>query len=107
MKNYRVAFNFLYKDDHTPVGYKYITCSLIFDIIMDLTRKDRYVDGWHLTNPPSSMIYVSVVICYSVILSFLISALNGLDILSGDIQNSYLSAPTNKSTLVMNGNMTK
>ena len=36
MKNSRVTFNFLDKDDHAPVGYKKITCCLIFYVKMYL-----------------------------------------------------------------------
>ena len=37
MNNYKVAFNFLYKDNHATVGYKEIICHLIFDVKMDTT----------------------------------------------------------------------
>ena len=40
-----------------------------------------------LTNPPSSVTYVSVFSRDSVWLDFLIVAFNDLDILAGDIQN--------------------
>ena len=61
---------------------------------MDLTRKFRYVSEGHLDDPPSFMNYVIVVSCDIFLLSFLIAALNDLDILSGDIQNAYFNAPT-------------
>ena len=51
---------------------------------MDLTRKARYVAGGHLTDPPSSMIYASVVGRETVIIAFLVAALNNLNILDGD-----------------------
>ena len=101
MKNSRASFNFLDKNNHTPVGYKEITCHLIFDVEMDLTRKFRYVSEGHLDDPPSFMNYVIVVSCDIFLLSFLIAALNDLDILSGDIQNAYFNAPT-KGNFVLN-----
>ena len=82
------------KGNHVPVGYKEINCHLIFNVKMYLTRKARYVSGWHIANPPLSITYDSMVSCYSVRLAFLIPAFNDLDILSGDIQNAYLNAPT-------------
>ena len=70
---------------------------------MDLTRKARYVAGGHTTNPPLSMTYASVVSCDSVRLDFLIVLLNDLDTLAGDIQNSYLNAPTKEKTFFYAG----
>ena len=93
MKNSRFAFNLLDRDNHSPFGYKYITCRLIFDVRMESTIKARYVDGGHLTNPTSSITYAGVVIFDSVSLAFLVAAFNYLDILAGEIQNSYLNAP--------------
>ena len=61
MNNSRVAFQVLDFDERLPIGYTEITCHLIFDVKMDLTRKARYVAGGHLTDPPSSMTYASVV----------------------------------------------
>ena len=40
------------------------------------------------------MTYSTVVSRESVRIAFLIAALNGLDVLAGDIQNTYLNAPT-------------
>ena len=94
MKKSRVAFNFLDKDNHDPVGYKEITCHLIFGVKMVLTRKCRYVAGGNITDPHYSMNYSSVVSFDSVILALFISAMNYLNILAGDIQNSYLNALT-------------
>ena len=85
MKNPRFAFNLLDRDDHDSVGYKEITCHLLFDFIVDLTRKSRYVAVWHIINPPFSMSYVSVVSRYCVRLVFLIAVLNDLDILAREI----------------------
>ena len=65
-----------------------------FEIKMDLRRKARYVAGGHLTDPPSSMTYSTVVSRESVRIAFLVAALNGLNVLAGDIQNAYLNAPT-------------
>ena len=43
------------------VGFQEITCHMIFDVKMDLTRKARFVAGGHLTEPPASITYSSVV----------------------------------------------
>ena len=104
MTNARIAFEVMPKDEKPPPGYKQITCHLVFDIKMDLTRKARYVAGGHLTDPPTSLTYASVVSRDSVRLGFLIAALNGLDILAGDVQNAYLNAETKEKVYFIAGN---
>ena len=94
MKNSRVAFKLLEQGEKPPVGHKEITCHLIFDLKLDMTRKARYVAGGHLTDVPSSMTYSTVVSRDTVRIGFLVAALNDLDILAGDIQNAFLEAPT-------------
>ena len=61
---------------------------------MDLTRKARFAAGGHMTAPPTSMTYVSVVSRESVRIAFLLAALNDMDMLTGDIGNAYLNAYT-------------
>ena len=85
MKKSRVYFNLLYRKDHSPFCYKKIKFHLIFDVKMDLNRKNRYVAGGNLTNPPLSITYVSLVSRDSVRIAFLFAALNDLDIFAGDI----------------------
>ena len=93
MRNVMVAFEFR-DDDVVPIGYKHIDCHMIFEIKMDLTRKARFVAGGHQTDPPKESTYSSVVSRDSVRIAFVIAALNDLDVLSADIQNAYLNAPT-------------
>jgi hypothetical protein len=59
---------------------------------MDFTRKARFVAGGHMTDTPAAMTYSSVVSRESVRLGVLIAALNGLDIMSCDLENAYLNA---------------
>jgi len=70
MTNVKIAFKFLGKDDPPPVGHTGIRCHIIFDVKMDLTRKSRFVAGEHMTAPPSSMTYASVVSHESVRIPF-------------------------------------
>jgi hypothetical protein len=92
MKNVLPAFKFNVDD---TVGYKHITCHMIFDIkIVGLVRKARFVAGGHLTGPPVEPVYSSVVTRESVRIMFLIAALNDLDILGADVQNAYINART-------------
>lgn len=76
-----------------PVGYQRIPCHIIFDVKMDFSRKAQFVAGGHVTDPPTTQTYASVVSRESVRIAFLLAALNDLDIMSVDIQGAYLNAP--------------
>ena len=65
-----------------------------FEIKIDLRHKACYVAGGHLSDPSSSINCSSVVSRVSVRIAFLVTAFNGLDVLVGDIHNTYLNAPT-------------
>jgi hypothetical protein len=75
------------------VGYQEITCHMVFDVKMDLTRKAWFVAGGHMTETPASLTCSSVVSWDSIRIAFLIAALNDLDNMSCDIGNAYLNAP--------------
>jgi hypothetical protein len=76
------------------VGYKWILLQMIFNVKIDFTCKARLVAGGHLTDPPTTLTYSSVVSRESVRLAFLIAALNDLNILVADIGNVYINATT-------------
>ena len=61
---------------------------------MDLTRKARLVARGNMTGATKEETFASVVSRDTVILFFLILALNDLQLLSCDIQNAYLAAPS-------------
>ncbi|GFH50714.1 hypothetical protein CTEN210_07190 [Chaetoceros tenuissimus] len=94
MANAKCALKLLARGDRPPPGYNEILCHLVFDVKLDMTRKARDVAGGHLTDVPANMTYSSVVSRDTVRIGFLVAALNDLDILAGDIQNAFLSAPT-------------
>ena len=73
-------------------SFQGIGCHCIFDIKMDFTHKCRFVAASHTTEAPALLTYLSIVSCDSVQLAFLIAALNGVDILSCDLENTYLNA---------------
>jgi hypothetical protein len=87
------AFHILDLGASPPVGHQHIPCHLVFDVKMDFTRKARFVAGGHVTEPPASITYASVISRDSVQIAFLIAALNDLDLLAADISNAYLNAP--------------
>ena len=77
------------------IGYQRITGHLIFDIKLgeNFRRKARFVADGHKTKTPSSSTYSTVVSRDSVRICLTLAALNDLELLSGDIENAYLSAP--------------
>ena len=94
MKNVRPAFEIYEGDVSKLIGYQRIRCHVIWDIKLgeNFRRKARLAAGGHTTETPSSITYSSVVARDSVRIALSIAALNGLDILSCDIQNAYLTA---------------
>ena len=57
------------------------------------TRKAQFVAGSHMTKPPPSTTFSTVVTRESVQISFLLAGLNGLYVQAADISNAYLNAP--------------
>ena len=93
MATVRVAFQVFYvESNQLAPGYQEIKCHMIFDVKLgeNFRRKARNVAGGHVTDPPSSITYSSVVSRESVRIALLIAALNDLEVLSADIQNVYL-----------------
>ena len=77
----------------TMKGFQEISCHIIFDVKMDFTRKARFVANGSTTDTPVGLCYSSVVSRDSVRISFLIAALNELNMFACDIGNAYLNAP--------------
>lgn len=95
MANVRIAFQkFSGGKKDLPPGFQEIKCHMIFDVKLgeNFRRKARYVAGGHVTDPPATTTYSSVVSRESVRIALLIAALNELEVLSADIQNAYLHA---------------
>ena len=95
MPKIRKAMRVFDGDPKSLIGYQQITGHIIFDIKLgeNFCRKARYVADGHKTDTPSHITYSSVVSRDSVRIMLLITALDELDILSGDIENAYLTAP--------------
>ena len=94
MKNVRPAIEvFEKRKEDIPIGYQQIKCYMIFDVKLgeNFRRKARLIGGGHTTTAPASITYSSVVSRDSVKISLTIAALDDLDILACDIQNSYLT----------------
>jgi Reverse transcriptase (RNA-dependent DNA polymerase) len=67
---------------------------IIFNVKIDFMHKARLVARGHLTDPPTTLTYSSVVYSRNVRLAFLIAALDDLNILVADIGNAYINAMT-------------
>ena len=76
---------------------------MIFNVKIDFTRKARLVAGGHLTDPPTTLTYSSVVSRESGRLAFLIAALNDLNILVADVGNAYINAMTKEKVYMTAG----
>ena len=103
MNTVNPAFKFLDEGVAQPIGYTPIRGHIIFDVKMDFTRKARFVADGHMTDPPSSVTYASVVSRESVRIAFLIAALNDLDIMAADISGAYLNAACWEKICIMCG----
>jgi hypothetical protein len=106
MKNVRVAFRIIDGPPGTQLpGYQHILCHLVFDIKMDTYQfKARMVGGGHMTETPASMTCASVVFRdTSVRIALTIAALNELEVMAGDIQNAYLTAPCKEKITITCG----
>ena len=77
------------------VGHQQITGHMIFDVKLgeNFRRKARYVAVGHKTDTPLLVTYSTIVSRDSVQICLTIAAMSDLEILSGDIENAYLSAP--------------
>ena len=112
MSKARVAFEKLeglipgdVRNKNALVVYKEIKGHMIFDVKLDrkFTRKSRIVGGEHMTEPPSSLTYSTVVTRESVRIAFLLAGLNDLEVKSADISNAYLNAPAREKCWIVAG----
>ena len=78
MKNVGVPFKGLDDKSKLPIRFNNITRHITFDVKFDLTKKFIYFGIGHITQVPASMPYSRVVSVDSVIITFLIAALNYL-----------------------------
>jgi hypothetical protein len=88
------TFKFLLCSQSAPIGSKWIPCHMVSNTKIDYRQQVCFVAGGHVTDLPTSIMYSSFIAQDSVELAFLFASLNDLDILSADIGNAYLNAPT-------------
>ena len=67
---------------------------MIFDVKVDLSRKDRLVIGGNVVDSSGHEVYASTIKSVSARIMMTIVAANNLDVVTGDIGNAYLNANT-------------
>ena len=70
---------------------------MIFDVKVDLRRKARLVIGGHVVDLSGHKVYASTRKSISARILMNISAANNLEVMMGDIGNSYTNAETEES----------
>ena len=103
MSNVGIAFDILDEGSQAPICWSKESGHLIFDVKMDFTRKARWVLDGHKTADPAGSTYAGVVSRESVRIALTYAALNEIDVLAADIQNSYLQAPSSQKHFVICG----
>jgi len=103
MKDVMVAFDIKPEGSKPPPGYKHIPVHMVFDVKMDFQCKCRLVTGGHMTDPPETLTFSSIVSRESVCIAFLLAALMDLDILATDIGNAYLNSTTAEKVYTVAG----
>ena len=105
MANVRIAFKEFDGDPQNLVGYTQITRHLVFDVRLgeNFRCKARYCADGLKTGAPALVTYSTVVSRDSVRILLTIAALNNLNVLGADIQNSFLTAPNKEKCWMIAG----
>ena len=86
-----------------PSGYQFVKLHLVFDVKHALKRKARMVAGGHMIKATHEDSFSSVVSLKGMRFCIFIAELNALEILAGDIGNTYLEALTNEKIYYIAG----
>ena len=104
MSKVRVAFRILQDGEKAPVGHSFIGVHMIFDVKMENFQfKARLVANGNETGAPASLTYASVVSRESVRIALTMAALNGLEVKTSDVENAFLTAPTEEKLYTVLG----
>ena len=91
IRNVKVSFEFLPLDCKPPPGWGQSSGHLVFDVKkMEFPRKARWVKDGHRTTDPIQSTFAGVISRESERIALTYAALNGLDVVAADIQNTYL-----------------
>ena len=89
--------------EHIPVGYKKASDHIILDVKMDFTCKAQWVKNGHLTPDLEDSKYAGVVSRESVRISLTYATIHQTQVLSADVRNSELQAPTPEKHYIICG----
>ena len=101
MTNVGIASTILDDGVKPPPGWRKASGHLVFDVKMDFTRKTRWVKDVHRTNDPTTSAYVGIVSRESVRVTLNYAALTSLEVMTADIQNTYLQAPLSEKYYII------
>ena len=90
MGNIYVALIILDENLKPPPTYKLVGVRLIFDVKIDFTRKSRWIAAGHMTPDPKFNTFAGVVSRECVRIYFTYTTLNGIYVVTADIQNEFL-----------------
>ena len=85
-------------------GFQFALLRMIFDVKVDLRRKARLVIGGHVFGSSGHKFYASITKSVSDRILMTVAAANNLDVITGDIVNSYLNANTQGKIYTHTGN---
>lgn len=89
MEDIRVDYNILDDDNRVEAGRKHLECYMFFEVEKDFWRKAWYVANSTNTPTLTSSTYPGVVSRKSIQIDFTLAALNGLNTMTANIQNTY------------------
>ena len=97
VKNVRVEFDVAPDSHRIPQNYQFFHCHIIFGMNMeDFRLKLRYTAGGRMKNSLPTITYTSVVGRETAQIAFTFAVLDGLEVNSSDIKNTYATAPVTK-----------
>ena len=101
MHNVGIDFEILYRDQHMPVGWNKFTGYMVFDVKIDSKRKARWLLDGHRNPYSLGFIYAGVLFRESTRIEMTYAALNGLDVVTDDIRNSYAQAASSHNDYIV------
>ena len=94
MINVGVTLRVLKTGDKATPGWNKASGSIIYDVKIDFTQKNRCLKDGNQTLNPKTSCYAGVVSCESTGITLTYAALHKIDVKAADIQNAYLQAPS-------------
>lgn len=99
MDEVKVAFHIIESGEEIPANYSFVKCHMKFDVkIENFRRKAQLVAEGHVVYSPLCLTYSSVMSRESVRIALTLAALNDLEVKTGDIRSTCLTAPIQEKT---------